>query len=189
MFDFQNAEINKGGSTPTITPGIHVVKTETVTNGLSTNTQAPFVEFTVIDEAGAKLTNRYYLNTVVNEGKQKSAWDISKNAILAIVAACHSLDEASAKSKMPAVKSAEELAQKLSAICAGKEFKLKVVGEEKMSTSGNIYVNSTFGQGVFAESVKTPANMTKLYFSPDKNIKKLPISSAPQQSAPVADPF
>lgn len=186
MFDFQNAEIPQGG-TPNLQPGIHSVKVESITNGLSQNTQAPFLEFTVVDSNNAKLNNRYYLNTVVGEGKQKSAWDISRNAILAIVSACLNLTETEAKAKMPQAKSAEELAVKLAALIVGKEMKLKVVGEEKLASSGSKYVNSSFGQGVFAESVKVPASETKLYFSADKNIKRLPaVSSSPSTSG---DPF
>jgi len=177
-FNFNDAEINKGGSTPTIQPGIHNVKIESVTNGLSELKQTPFIEFTVIDDNGYKLSNRYYLNTVLSAGSQKTAWEMSRNAILAIVAASHSLEEAAAKAKIPEAKSAEDLAAKLSALCVGREFKLKVVGEEKLATSGNRYIVSTFGLGVFAESVKVPSNETKLYFSPEKNIKRLPVATA-----------
>ena len=176
MFDFQNAEIPQGGAS-NLQPGIHNVKIESITNGLSQNTQAPFLAFTVVDSNNAKLNNRYYLNTVIGEGNQKSAWDISRNAILAIVSACLNLTEAEAKTKMPQAKSAEELALKLSALIVGKEMKLKVIGEEKLTSSGSKYVNSSFGKGVFAESIKVPTSETKLYFSPDKNIKRLPIVS------------
>lgn len=176
MFDFQNAEIPQGGAS-TLQPGIHNVKIESITNGLSQNTQAPFLEFTVVDSNNAKLNNRYYLNTVIGEGKQKSAWDISRNAILAIVSACLNLTGTESKAKIPQAKSAEELALKLVALVVGKEMKLKVVGEEKLASSGAKYVNSSFGQGVFVESVKVPASETKLYFSADKNIKRLPVVS------------
>lgn len=176
MFDFQNAEIPQGG-TPNLQPGIHNVKIESITNGLSQNTQAPFLEFTVVDSNNAKLNNRYYLNTVIGEGNQKSAWDISRNAILAIVSACLNLTGAEAKAKMPQAKSVEELALKLAALVVGKEMKLKVVGEEKLAFSGSKYVNSSFGKGVFAESIKVPTSETRLYFSADKNIKRLPVVS------------
>lgn len=176
MFDFQNAEIPQGG-TSNLQPGIHNVKIESITNGLSQNTQAPFLEFTVVDSNNAKLSNRYYLNTVIGEGKKKSAWDINKNAILAMISACLNLTATEAKAKMLHAKSAEDLALKLSALIVGKEMKLKVVGEEKLTSSGSKYVNSSFGKGVVVESVKVPASESKLYFSADKNIKRLPVVS------------
>jgi hypothetical protein len=124
------------------------------------------------------------LNTVVNPGKKMSGWDVTKNAILSMVAAALSLDEVSAKAKMPNAKSAEELAQKLSVLLAGKEFKLKVVGEERISGKGTKYVASSFGNGVFCESKTVSTEDTKLFFSPEKNIKKLDIEPA----APTGDP-
>ena len=188
MFDFNNAEIPQGSTTPTIQPGIHQVKIESITNGLSEQKQSPFIEVTVTNSNGAKLANRYYLSTVISEGKTKSAWDINRNSILSLVAACLSLNETDAKAKMPQAKSAEELATKLSALCVGKEVRLKVTGEEKLANSGNKYIASSFSQGVFVESIKVPANESKLYFSAEKNIKMLPVVAASQGSS-TNDPF
>jgi len=187
MFDFQNAELNKNSYKETIKPGIHVVKITNVTNGVSAQKQAPFLEFTAESVDGsAELKQQYYLSTTVNPGKQKSAWDISKNAILSLVAASNSLDEETAKSKMPSAKSAEELAQKLAMLIIGKEFRLKVNGEEKISQKGTKYVASNFANGVFCESSKSAE--TKLVFSADKNIKKLPIDAAPQVQEGFSSP-
>ena len=187
MFDFQNAELNKNSYKETIKPGIHVVKITSVTNGVSAQKQAPFLEFTAESVDGsAELKQQYYLSTTVNPGKQKSAWDISKNAILSLVAASNSLDEETAKSKMPSAKSAEELAQKLAMLIIGKEFRLKVNGEEKISQKGTKYVASNFANGVFCESSKSAE--TKLVFSADKNIKKLPIDAAPQVQEGFSSP-
>ena len=187
MFDFQNAELNKNSYKETIKPGIHVVKITSVTNGVSAQKQAPFLEFTVESiDGSAELKQQYYLSTTVNPGKQKSAWDISKNAILSLVAASNSLDEETAKSKMPSAKSAEELAQKLAMLVVGKEFRLKVNGEEKISQKGTKYVASNFANGVFCESSKSAE--TKLVFSADKNIKKLPIDAAPQVQEGFSSP-
>lgn len=178
MFNFENAEVSKGNYKETIKPGISLVKTTTITTGVSSQKQTPYLEFTVEDSHGAELKQQYYLSTVVNPGKQKSAWDISKNAILALVAASNNLDEATAKTKMPNAKSAEELAQKLSILMTGKEFRLKVTGEEKISQKGTKYVASSFGNGVFCESKTISEADSKLYFSADKNIKKLAIEPA-----------
>ena len=178
MFGFENAEVSKGNYKETIKPGIHVVKTTTITNGISSQKQTPYLEITVEDAHGAELKQQYYLSTTVNPGKQKSAWDISKNAILSLVAAALSLDETSAKAKMPNAKSAEELAQKLSVLMMGKEFRLKVVGEEKISQKGTKYVASSFGNGVFCESKQVLEAESKLFFNPEKNIKKLAIEPA-----------
>lgn len=185
MFGFENAELTKNNYKSTITPGIHVVKITSVTNGVSAQKQAPYLEFVVESLDGqAELKQQYYLSTVVNPGKQKSAWDISKNAILSLVAAANSLDETTAKTKMPNAKSAEELAQKVALLVVNKEIRLKVNGEEKISQKGTKYVASSFGTGVFCESPKE--NPTKLLFNPDKNIKKLAID-APNAETPVQD--
>lgn len=190
MFNFENAEVSKGNYKETIKPGISVVKTTAITTGVSTQKQTPYLEFTVEDSHGAELKQQYYLSTTVNPGKQKSAWDISKNAILALVAAANNLDEITAKTKMPNAKSAEELAQKLSILLTGKEFRLKVVGEEKISQKGTKYVASSFGNGVFCESKQVTEADSKLFFNADKNIKKLAIEPANTDStfsSPAAD--
>jgi len=178
MFGFENAEVSKGNYKETIKPGISLVKTTTITNGLSSQKQTPYLEITVEDAHGAELKQQYYLSTTVNPGKQKSAWDISKNAILALVASAMNLDEVSAKAKMPNVQSAEELAQKLAILMTGKEFRLKVVGEEKVSQKGTKYVASSFGNGVFCESKSINEADSKLFFTAEKNIKKLAIEPA-----------
>lgn len=192
MFNFENAEVSKGNYKETIKPGISVVKTTAIITGVSTQKQTPYLEFTVEDSHGAELKQQYYLSTTVNPGKQKSAWDISKNAILALVAAANNLDEITAKTKMPNAKSAEELAQKLSILLTGKEFRLKVVGEEKISQKGTKYVASSFGNGVFCESKQVAEAESKLFFNADKNIKKLAIEPASTTtdstfSSPAAD--
>lgn len=186
MFGFENAEVSKGNYKETIKPGISLVKVTAITNGISTQKQTPYLEFTVEDAQGAELKQQYYLSTTVNPGKQKSAWDISKNAILSLVAAANSLDEASAKAKMPNAKTAEELAQKLSILLTGKEFRLKVVGEEKISQKGTKYVASSFGNGVFCESKQIPQADSKLFFNSEKNIKKLAIEPAANTEDPNA---
>jgi hypothetical protein len=178
MFNFENAEVSKGNYKETIKPGISIVKVTAITNGLSSQKQTPYLEFTVEDSHGAELKQQYYLSTVVNPGKQKSAWDISKNAILALVAASNNLDEATAKTKMPNAKSAEELAQKLAMLVIGKDFRLKVNGEEKISQKGTKYVASSFSNGVFCESKSIADADSKLFFNIDKNVKKLAIEPA-----------
>ena len=186
MFNFENAEVSKGNYKETIKPGISVVKTTRIITGVSSQKQTPYLEFTVEDSHGAELKQQYYLSTVVNPGKQKSAWDISKNAILALVAASNNLDEATAKTKMPNAKSAEELAQKLAILLTGKEFRLKITGEEKISQKGTKYVASSFGNGVFCESKTVSEGDSKLFFNADKNVKKLaiePANTADAQSA------
>jgi hypothetical protein len=176
MFGFENAELTKNNFKSSITPGIHTVKITNVTNGVSAQKQAPYLEFTVESIDGqSELKQQYYLSTVVNPGKKMSAWDISKNAILSLVAAANNLDEASAKSKMPNAKSAEELAQKIALLVVNKEMRLKVNGEEKISQKGVKYVASSFGTGVFCESAKK--DPSALLFNPDKNIKRLAIDA------------
>lgn len=184
-FGFNDAEVNKGSYKETIAPGVHVVKVTNVTNGLSSQKQSPYLEFTVEAANSAELKGQYYLSTVVSPGKTKCAWDISKNAILSLVASANKLDETTAKGKMPNAKSAEELAQKLSILLTGKEFSLKVVGEEKISAKGTKYVASSFGQGVFCEAIDTTPST--LFFTPEKNIKRLPIEAPAETSASISD--
>jgi len=186
MFDFQNAEVSKGNYKETIKPGIHIVKVSKIENGVSSKAGAPQITITVEDNSGAELANIYSLNTIVSPGKKMSGWDVTKNAILSIVAAAHSLDETSAKAKMPNAKSAEELAQKLSILLAGKEFRLKVVGEEKISQKGTKYVASSFGNGVFCESKSVSETDSKLFFNAEKNIKKLAVEPAGNSDAQSA---
>jgi hypothetical protein len=186
MYGFENAEVSKGNYKETIKPGINLVKVVKIENGLSSKAQAPQLTITVEDAHGAELANSYSLNTTINPGKKMSGWDVTKNAILSIVAAANSLDEASAKAKMPNAKSAEELAQKLAMLVVGKEFRLKVTGEEKISQKGTKYVASSFGNGVFCESKSIPETDSKLFFTADKNIKKLAIEPANTDAAQSA---
>jgi hypothetical protein len=91
---------------------------------------------------------------------------------------------------MPNAKTAEELAQKLAILLTGKEFRLKVIGEEKVSQKGTKYVASSFSNGVFCESKQIPESDSKLFFNADKNIKKLAIEPATTDttfSSPAAD--
>jgi len=177
MFDFKEAEVTKGSAyKEVIKPGISVVKVTSITNGLSSQKQSPYLEITVEEADGSELKQQYYLNTVVGEGKTKCAWDISKNAILSLVAAANNYDEVTAKTKMPNAQNAEELASKLSLLLVGKDFKLKVIGEEKIAQSGKRYVASSFAQGVFCEPKTT--NPSKLFFSEEKNIKRLPATTS-----------
>jgi len=192
MYGFENAEVSKGNYKETIKPGINLVKVVKIENGLSSKAQAPQLTITVEDAHGAELANSYSLNTTINPGKKMSGWDVTKNAILSIVAAANSLDEASAKAKMPNAKSAEELAQKLAMLVVGKEFRLKVTGEEKISQKGTKYVASSFGNGVFCESKQVAETESKLFFNAEKNIKKLAIEPASTTtdttfSSPAAD--
>ena len=174
MFTFDNATTaSPSGVNQILEPGLHLVKTEKIEHGLSQNTKAPFLDWFVVNDQNQRLNNRYYLNTSVAEGKTKSAWDISQNAILQLVMASNNLSEEAAKSKLnelvKSVTNEAELSAKLSNLCVGKEFRIKVVGKETIGGKGN-FIKSEFGSIPFAESTKE----SKLKFDIDKNIKRLP---------------
>lgn len=179
QFSFDDATATTG--TKVIQPGIHRVKTDTLEYGLSQNKNTPYIDWKVSDAAGSVLSHRFYLSTTVGEGKTMSAWDIAKNQILQLVMASNNLDETTAKSKMPVVNSGEELTNKLSAIAAGKEFRLKVNGQEILTATGK-FIKSLFGTGNFAESLSILSDHSRLKYSDDTNIKRLPISNTQSTS-------
>lgn len=179
QFSFDDATATTG--TKVIQPGIHRVKTDALEYGLSQNKNTPYIDWKVSDAAGSVLSHRFYLSTTVGEGKTMSAWDIAKNQILQLVMASNNLDETTAKSKMPVVNSGEELTNKLSAIVAGKEFRLKVNGQETLTATGK-FIKSLFGTGNFAESLSILTEHSRLKYSDETNIKRLPATDTQSTS-------
>ena len=176
MFSFDDAKISVGSSI--LEPGIHNVKTESLEAGYSSQTKAPYIDWKVTD-GSATCTNRYYLNTAVKPGSTKSAWDITKNAFLQIVANALNLNEEVAKSKLPVAQTPEELATKLAAVVVGKPFRIKINGKEDKKSDGSIILRSEFASGRFCESASIPDAETRLRFNPAKDIKRVPVETTP----------
>lgn len=169
MFDFKDATVENGNVNNYLAPGIHKVKVTEIKSGLSSQKQSPYIEFTVSDENNATCSQQYYLTTTPgNSGK--SAWDISKNAILQIVMAATNSDEATAKSKMPTANNQDELAAKLSSMLVGKQFAIHLAGEwvNPTDTSKKSWIKSVFGGYKFA--VPTD-RIGELKHNPEKHIK------------------
>lgn len=169
---FDDAKIETGSMY--MEPGNYVVKVIEIKNGLSTQKSSPYVEFTVNNSEGKICTHQYYLNTEVREGASKSAWDISKNAILQVVTAALGLEEEEAKTKMPKATSPEDLAVKLSALIIGKEFGLRLTGKwvNPSDVTKKPWIKAEFGSGKFAVSKNKVGELTP--FDSTKHIKGSP---------------
>ena len=134
------------------------------------------------------------MNTTVSEGKSKSAWDITSKAFLEMATAMLKGDKDSAKAKLTEIgmasKDHNEFAMKLSAFVVGKDFRIKVVGEEIEGGKGR-FIKSSFAS---SPGLAEPIGGTSLKFYPEKNIKRLPsadqIAVNPTATATVNDlPF
>lgn len=179
---FEGASVDAGKQY--IEPGVHIVKIKEVKSGLSSQKQSPYVEFVVEDNTKATCSHQYYLNTEPGLSG-KSAWDISKNAILQLIMAGTNTDEATAKSKMPMVKSGEELAMKLSTLLVGKTIGLHLAGKwvNPTDTSKNPWIKAEFAGYKFA----VPADRVgELKHDSTKHIKGAPATNVPSTGAVVA---
>lgn len=179
MFDFSAATVE---GSKYLQPGVHTVRVKEITDGVVDSTGGKFLEFTVEDKLGAEAKQRYFLNTEVKAGSTKSAWDISRNAILQIVTSALATDTETAKTKLMEVASGAstpaQLAAGLSHILAGKSFDLRLNGKEVQAKEAGKQnpIFSEFGSGTFT----APAGSNKLVFDPAKHIKRL---TAPTQTA------
>lgn len=153
---FEGAEIAKGKTTNYASVGNHKVKVTEVVGGLSSQKQSPYVRITVQNEAGETCTQDYYTNG--------GAWNISKSAILTIIAAATGTDEATAKTKLVGM-TTENIATKLATMLVGKQFGITLNGEwvNPTDTQKKSFVKSVFGSYLFA----VPADqMNKLSTKP-----------------------
>lgn len=140
---FDGAAISAGKENNYLEVGNHKVKVTKVEKGLSTQKQSPYVAITVTDESGKNCTQNYYLNG--------GAWNISKSAILTIIAAAGNCDEATAKSKLTGV-TTDNIDSKLSSLLLMKQFAITLNGEwvNPSDASKSSWVKSTFGSYLFA---------------------------------------
>lgn len=179
MFDFSNATVE---GNKYLQPGVHTVRVKEITDGVIESTGGKFLEFTIEDKTGAEAKHRYFLNNELKPGATKTAWDISRNAILQIVTSALNTDTDSAKAKLMEVAASAQnpaqLAAGLSRILAGKGFDIRLNGKEVQAKEAGKTnpVFSEFGTGTFT----APAGSNKLVFDSAKHIKRL---TAPAQSA------
>jgi len=156
-FDFNNTVIEESGS-KYFQPGNYLVKTTKVEAGMSSQKQTPYVRISVADKSGMTCEQDYYLSTTVKEGSNKSAFDISSQAILRILAAANNLDinteegKNKTKSYLNGVTTTETLATKLSSLLVGKEFAIHLSGKwvNPSDSSKKSWVKAEFGSGNFA---------------------------------------
>lgn len=165
-----------GGNRTYLEPGLHTVRTKEIISG-QTDKGSPYIEWVIEDKAGLSCSQRYYLNTVTNAGKQFSAWDITKNVVLSMVKGILGLDDAGAKAVMPRFTTPEELnaklAPELSKLVVGKYFDIRLNGQEIEGRDGKKnWTKANFGTGFFV----APAGSNKLTFDATKHVKMLPKS-------------
>ncbi len=167
MFNFNDAEESKSQF---LNPGIHTVKTTQITDGVA-STGAPYLEWTLEDSTGATCVNRFYLNTTAKEGSTKSAWDITKPAIVNAIAAINNCSFDEAKTKLPAATTAAQLSFELAKITVNKPFDIRLSGKEIQGKDGKQnWIKSEFN---FAKGSVAPANSKSLTYDPAKNTKYL----------------
>ena len=171
--DFSGAEIEVGNQY--LAPGVHVVKITEVKAGNSSQKGTPYVEFTVADKSGQVASQQYYLTTTVKEGSTKSAFDISKNAILQLIMSSMNVDETTAKTKLVGL-TTDNIATKLATLLVGKTLAIRLNGQwvNPTDTSKKSWVKAIFGTGKFTATVD---QQTTLSYDPTKHIKGTPVTS------------
>lgn len=164
-----------------LSPGVNAsVKIKEIKQGLSSQKQSPYVEFTIEDATGKICSQQYYLNTTVKEGGKTSAWAISRDAILQLIVATTGTDEATAKGRLVGI-TQENIAVKLSAFMIGKPFAIVLGGKWVTPTDPEkkSWVKAEFGTGNFATTI---ALAGELKYNADKAIKGTPAPSNTNES-------
>jgi hypothetical protein len=171
--DFSEAALEVG--TTYMSPGVHVVKITEVKAGLSSQKNTPYVEFTVSDKTGQTASQQYYLTTTIKEGSTKSAFDISKNAILQLIMSSLNVDEVTAKTKLVGI-TTENIATKLATLLVGKTLAIRLNGQwvNPTDTNKKSWVKAIFGTGKFTATVEL---QTSLSYDPAKHIKGTPATT------------
>lgn len=175
MFNFDDATVDSGSKY--LQPGVHTVKISKIEDG-SSQSGSTYLEITVEDKAGLTANHRYFLNTTAG-ASGKSAWDITKNALLQLVCGALDVEADVAKTKMPKAGSPAELANGLTKLLVGKPFDIRLNGKEIAGQNGKSnWIKAEFGTGKFVAK----AGSNSLTFDPSKNVKMLP--STPSASTP-----
>jgi hypothetical protein len=146
-----------------IKAGISEVMVSSVKGG-TTPSGTPFLEFAFESPEGATNKSSYYFKEGMNA-------QISTQAVAQIADATDTrelIDNITASNY-------ETYGEKLNTILMGKKFRGKFNGQEKIKRDGSgTWVEVKLGSGLFAESLTIKESDTKLYWSEEKNIKRLP---------------
>lgn len=140
---FDDAVIAEGKVSNYLEPGNHKVVVSKIVKGESSQKKSPFIEITVSDESGKTCAQQYYLNG--------GAWNVSKSAILTIVAAAQNVTADEAKAKLVGL-TGDNIDVKLSGILIGKKLAITLNGEwiHPTDTTKKSWVKSQFGSYLFA---------------------------------------
>lgn len=146
------------------TPGIfdNVVISEFVLEETSAN-KVPYIRYKTLGNGGEVGSSpKMFLSTDVKEGKKTSGWGVTARNIMELIKVTHNVDDAAAKTMMPAVSSKEELSQRLSALLINKPFRTKFKG--RTTEKGNI-----IAEVAQVESMRV--SPTKMFFNPNRDIE------------------
>lgn len=168
------AEISKGFVNKYLEVGNHIVKTTAVEGG-NASTGTPFVEITVMNEAELTCSQRYYIT--------EASWNITKSAIVTLIAAANNTDEAGAKALLPGL-STENIASLVSTALVGKKFAINLKGEyvNPQDMDKKSWVKSVFGSYLFAVPVDRIKELNQTPFIKD-NKDNRPANGGAQQPA------
>lgn len=195
--DIQESNIEDSNKPRVMKPGIYEVVTSELKSGVIDNEkQTPYIDWTVVNKANEILTHRFYTSTTLKEGSTVTAWDITSSSLLQLVAAACSLDKDTSKDKLTSLgassTTSEQFTTKLSSLVIGKPFRLKVNGEEVVSTNSSTgkFTKSKFGNYKFAVSIKEGPGESGNYTMGKVYIKALPSSNVVTKTASTSDlPF
>ena len=151
---FDDAKIDNGGSY--LRPGIYDVVVKEVKSGESSQKGTPYIEMTVEDKDGKTCTHVCYTSTTKQEGKQNSAWDISKNILLTFATAVTGSEE-SARELFKGASDYKTLAAKMNSTLTGKKLRISLKGKwiNPTDVSKPSWIKAEFGNGKFAEPIST----------------------------------
>ena len=138
---------------PGIFDNVVIETVAAVTNGNGKD----YIQMTTVGETGAAGRSPQMYIT-------EAAWPMTARNLTDLIIATNNVTEDEAKA-MIKVETKEQLAAKLSAVLVGRKFRAKFKGEQ--SAQGVV-----FAQLGGSESMKVPAEDTKLFFNELKDIKK-----------------
>ena len=180
-YDFSDASIDTGSKY--LDPGVHAVTISEVKNDLSSQKKTPYIEFSIQDKSGLSANHQYYLTTSAGPSG-KSAFDISKNAILQLVMAGMNIDSDTAKTHLVGLATPEAMAQKLSSLLVGKQIAIHLSGKwiNPSDTTKKPWLKAEFAGYKFVVPL---AQIDELSHNPEKHIKGAPIAA--ETAGAVAD--
>lgn len=158
---FDDAKIDNGGSY--LRPGIHDVIVREVKSGESSQKGTPFIEMTIEDSLGKTCSHICYTSTTKAEGKQSSAWDISKNILLTFATAVTGSEE-NARELFKGATDYKTLATKMNSTLTGKKLRISLKGKwiNPTDVSKPSWIKAEFGNGKFAEPISTTPTTLKV---------------------------